>query len=45
MSVQVTAVRKEDEASLNRALREARGKAIMAAVLDGTVKRLKLGPE
>jgi mono/diheme cytochrome c family protein len=45
MSVQVTAVRKEDELELQRAIRAANGKAILAAAADGTLKRLKLGPQ
>jgi hypothetical protein len=45
MTVQVTAVHKEDEPELQRAIRIASGKAIMAAVVDGTLKRLKLGPQ
>ncbi len=45
MTVQVTAVRKEDEPVLQNAVRAAYMKAVMAAVADGTVKRLHLGPE
>ncbi len=45
MTMQVTAVRAEDEFTLRAALKAAAGKAIMAAVADGTVKRLKLGPQ
>jgi hypothetical protein len=45
MSVLVTAVRKMDEPLLGAALKAASGKAIMAAAADGTLKRLKLGPQ
>jgi hypothetical protein len=45
MTLQVTAVNKEDERTLFQALRFARGRAIMAAVADGTVKRIKQGPQ
>jgi mono/diheme cytochrome c family protein len=45
MTLQVTAVRKEDELALQGALREAGRKALMAAASDGTLKRLKLGPQ
>ncbi len=44
MTLQVTAVRKEDERTLAIALRAARGKALMAAVGDGTIKRVMQGP-
>jgi hypothetical protein len=45
MSIQVTAVRRQDEAILGMALKAASGKALMAAAADGTLKRLKLGPQ
>ena len=45
MSLQVTAVRKEDERLLGAALKAASGKAIMAAMGDGTLKRMRRGPQ
>ncbi len=45
MSLQVTAVHKEDETALISALRIARGKALLAGAGDGTLKRLKAGPQ
>ena len=43
MTVQVTAVRKEDEPQLQRAIRVANGKALMAAAVDGTLRRVRNG--
>jgi hypothetical protein len=43
MTLQVTAVRKEDELALQRALRFAGGKALLAAAGDGTLRRVRLG--
>jgi hypothetical protein len=41
MTLQATAVRKEDEAELYRAIRAEHAKAILAATMDGTVRRLR----
>jgi hypothetical protein len=45
MTLMVTAVNKQDEAALARAIQAAKGKALMAAASDGTLRRLKLGPQ
>jgi len=45
MTLQVTAVRKEDERVLGLALRAAGGKALMAAAGDGTLRRIRQGPQ
>jgi mono/diheme cytochrome c family protein len=45
MTLQVTAVRKEDEAELYRAIRAANAKAGMAAAMDGTLRRIRQGPQ
>jgi hypothetical protein len=45
MTVQITAVRKEDEHALALSLQSARGKALLVAAGDGTLKRLRQGPQ
>jgi len=45
MTLQVTTVRKEDERMLGLALRAAKGRALLAAAGDGTLRRLKQGPQ
>jgi mono/diheme cytochrome c family protein len=45
ITLQVTAVRKADERVLANAVRLARGKAILAAATDGTLRRIRQGPQ
>jgi mono/diheme cytochrome c family protein len=45
ITLQVTAVRKADERVLANAVRLARGKAILAAATDGTLRRMRKGPQ
>ena len=45
MTLQVTAVRKEDQVTLQTALKAAGRKALLAAASDGTLKRVRLGPQ
>jgi len=45
MTLQVTAVHKEDERALGLALRAAGAKALMAAAGDGTLRRIRQGPQ
>ncbi len=44
MTLQVTAVRKEDQVALRDAIRAANAKALMSAAADGTLKRVRQGP-